>query len=510
MRGDLTGMWVAGLFALVACGGGSAQESAPIEAAQDVAVDASSHADDAPTSDVAGQQPDVAGVDPAPAELLGPAVAVDTNPAADVVEVNLEAAQTELQLFADLPAVTHYTYNGQIPGPTIRAKVGDTVIVHFKNQLAEKTTVHWHGLRIPDSMDGNPRIQDPVPAGGAFTYTFTVPDAGTFWYHPHVRSNEQVEKGLYGAIVVEESEPPLVVRERVVVLDDILIGKTGLPPFLTGHMESLHGRLGNRLLVNGQQAPVEAKARVTDVERWRLINTSNARTMHVDFSGEVLVRVVGTDGGLLSKPFLLESPLEVAIGQRYDLEVLYGAEGTATLRSLVPTAGANDQVELKPYAQVEVQVGAHPTPAATYTTPFVDRPALPERTATQSVQLTFSGVNDGTSPTGVAWLINGKKDWLDAPLFTFGEGETVIMDIKNLAGPEHPFHLHGQFFEVLHRNGEPADQPGLKDTVLVTGMGSARIRAWIDNPGRWMAHCHILEHAEQGMMSEIVVTAKAP
>ena len=456
--------------------------------------------------------PEGAGVDAALpaaplAELLGPALALDLDPATDVVEVELVAAEAKLDLLQAAPAVTWYAYNGQVPGPTIVARVGDTVRVKFTNKLSEKTTIHWHGLRIPDAMDGNPRIQDPVEPGESFTYEFVVKEAGTFWYHPHVRSNEQVEKGLYGAFVVREAAPVAVARERLLVLDDVLLSEAGWPPFLTGHGELMHGRTGNRLLVNGLDVPQQAAAKFTDIERWRVINTANARTMRLDVQGEALVRVVGTDGGLLAEPYTLQGPLQVAVGQRYDLEVLHGAVGKVTLRSLVPSLGPDNKVVLKPYPLVEVAVADHPGPATSYNTPFPGFTPPPPRPSNKEVTLTFSGQQDPTSPTGLAWLINGKAWWKDAPLFTFAEGDTVTMTIKNLAGPEHPFHLHGQFFEVLTLNGADAAEPGLKDTVLVPGMSTVAIRAWMDNPGRWMAHCHILEHAEQGMMSEIFVEA---
>ena len=137
--------------------------------------------------------------------ISGGQVLQDENPAANIVEVNLRA-HTRTLTFEGKVSDTFYTYNGIVPGPIIRARVGDKVIVHFKNDLPETTTVHWHGLRISDQMDGSPRIQKPIAPGGTFKYEFTVKEAGTFWYHPHVRSNEQLEEGLYGMLIVQEKE----------------------------------------------------------------------------------------------------------------------------------------------------------------------------------------------------------------------------------------------------------------------------------------------------------------
>jgi FtsP/CotA-like multicopper oxidase with cupredoxin domain len=136
-------------------------------------------------------------------ELYGPALAIDENPDPSIVEVTLTASETTVSMI-DGSNQTVWAYNGQVPGPSIEANVGDRVIVHFVNQLAEPSTIHWHGLRIADDMDGSPRVQEPVPADGEFTYDFVVPDAGSFWYHPHVRSNVQIERGLYGALVVHD------------------------------------------------------------------------------------------------------------------------------------------------------------------------------------------------------------------------------------------------------------------------------------------------------------------
>ncbi len=498
------------LLLTVACAGNEGTESEGnadnTEADAGAAIDGG-----AGEADAAGGSPDTASAtDTGPTQpvqtniMVGPSVLEDTNSDPKIVEVKIVAGATKMKLFDDVAELEMYTYNGQVPGPTLEANVGDKVIVHFENHLDEKTTIHWHGLRISDQMDGNPRIQKPVEPGGKFTYEFVVTDAGTHWYHPHVRTNEQLEKGLAGAIVVHEKEQPVVATERVLVMDDILVNKDGHAPFLKSHPEVMHGRSGNRLLINGAHAPTKATAKLAQIERWRIVNVANARTMHFDVSGEALVRVVGTAGGLLEKPFMLDKPLTVPVGARFDLEVLYGAVGEVTLRSYVPVLDANNKVVYKPFAQLIVDVKDDPNAPSAYKTPFPGAAALPVRTATRKVTMDFRAVQAPGTPTGVNWLINNVKDWMSKPLFTFEQGDTVEMTIKNLAGPEHPFHLHGQFFEIL----EPKGHPGLRDTVLVPGMQTVTIRAWMDNPGQWMAHCHILEHAEQGMMSEIVVTPK--
>jgi len=427
--------------------------------------------------------------------LRGPEAALeDENPDPDVVEVHLRAELIEVDL-GDGTTREMLGYNGLFPGPVLQAEVGDEVIVHFENHTWDETTVHWHGLRISDQMDGSPRIQEPVAAdGGTFTYRFVVPEAGTFWYHPHVRTNEQLEMGLVGTLVVHDRQDPVFDAERVIALDDILIDPSTdeIAPFLAFHPELVHGRSGNVLLTNGRVSPgPDHEARPGQVERWRIVNTANARTMSLSLTGASM-RVVGTDAGRLAEPFET-TRLELPVGQRYDLEVRYDGPGLVALQShVLGRDGAGDIVEMAVPVYV-VDVGGDAVEPREIVWP--ELPAPEPRTIDREVEMSFDAIDD--PELGILWRINGEAHRTE-PLFTFGRGETVRMTLRNLNGQEHPFHLHGQFFEVVGR-------PGLYDTVLVGGSATVEIIAHLDNPGRWMAHCHILEHAELGMMSEIVV-----
>lgn len=428
----------------------------------------------------------------------------DINPDPDIVEVNLRAEYATIDIGAGSP-LKMMTYNGSFPGPLLQAKVGDRVIVHFENRLMEPTTVHWHGLRISDKMDGSPRVQSPVGPNQSFTYDFVVPDAGTFWYHPHVRTNEQVERGLQGAFIVHDPNDPVVDKERVLIIDDVLLQGDDFAPFLAGHMELMHGRTGNTLLLNGKAAlPIKPVA-LSGVERWRIINTSNARTFPISLSLDGQARLISTDGGLLAQAAKRER-IEVAVGQRYDLEVVAtpGMPTDVTLNTHLLTINAQDEV-------VEATFPLYQAPAPP-STQAAGQPLAWEGVGVdtipydQEVEFVLDAKQDAAGR--LQWLINGQAHSM-TPLFTFKQGEVVSMVIKNLQGPEHPFHLHGQFFKVLD-NGAGSFELGLKDTVLVPGRSTVKILAFMDNPGRWMAHCHILEHAELGMMSEVVVTPHAP
>lgn len=416
----------------------------------------------------------------------------DLNPDPNVVEVNLRAEMAEITL-ADGTVIDGYAYNGTWPGPLLHAKVGDEVIVHFENQLPEPTTVHWHGLRIPDDMDGSPRVQAPVEPGGTFEYRFVVRDAGSFWYHPHVRSNEQVEKGLYGSLIVREPDLPEFDVERIVTLDDILLDDSGaLRPFLASHPEIMHGRQGNVLLTNGNPETQHLTVEQEHVELWRIVNTANARTMSISIDG-AHAEVVGTDGGRLPEPYWA-GRIQIPVGQRYDVLVRYDRSGTVVMNSHVLVRNSAGEVVEAPIPLIEIDVQA--TGLEFRPLFWFDVAERPEREVDQEVTIELNGENRNGE---IVWTLNGQAH-AEEPLFTFQEGQTVRIELVNRAGPEHPFHLHGQFFEVLS-----GIQPGLKDTVLVPGLQTVVIKAYLDNPGRWMAHCHILEHAELGMMSEIVV-----
>ncbi|MFZ5469793.1 MAG: multicopper oxidase family protein, partial [Myxococcota bacterium] len=415
-----------------------------------------------------------------------------------VVEVRLSAQKAKVTLEAGRE-VEMYTYNGVFPGPLLQARAGDRVVVHFTNQLPESTTIHWHGLRISDQMDGSPRIQAPVPAGGTFTYDFVAPEEGSFWYHPHIRANEQVEKGLYGPIVIRSEDEPRYDAERFLLLDDIYLQGSTLAPFLEDGMEAMHGRYGNILLTNGVPFGEGLSAVVERgrMERWRIVNTANARTMELTLKNAAF-RVIGTDGGLLPAPYTT-SRLELSVGQRYELEVTFENPGSVELQMLVATSNGSGQVVETPYTVFALDVAVSGVSPRAVSWPLR---TLPQRVVDETVTVELDGVNDPVH--GLRWQINGQSH-PTAPLFTFKKGRTVRMRLVNLAGPEHPFHLHGQFFQVVSDSSRFSVPPGLKDTVLVPGLSTVEIEAYMDNPGRWMAHCHILEHAELGMMAELVV-----
>ncbi|HSD90820.1 MAG TPA: multicopper oxidase family protein [Kofleriaceae bacterium] len=423
-------------------------------------------------------------------------VAEDMNPDPHILEINLRASETTVEMMQYYQTKV-WAYNDRIPGPLLEARVGDRVIVHFQNDLAEPTTIHWHGLRISPDMDGNPMEQPPVEPGASFTYDFTLPDAGTFWFHPHMDTIEQIDRGMYGAILVEEPEAvaPKFTAERLFVLDDIrLDGSYQIPSYShTGGHDVMMGRLGNQLLTNGKIDPATATAKFGSVERWRLVNAATARVLELTLDG-VSWRVIASDGGLLPQPYTTDR-LVMAPGQRFDVEVVYDKlSAQAQLLAHVTTLINNVETDMAmPMVQITLDPEDIHAPLPVY--PKVELPAIPDAPIEKAIAL-------GASDQG--FTINGQVAG-SVPVDEYTQGVPVRFTITNEIGPYHPFHLHGQFFQILTRNDKPANEPGLKDTVLLDSFEKVQILTYLENPGMWMYHCHIPEHAENGMMAELMV-----
>ena len=432
----------------------------------------------------------------------GPDPAEDLDPADDVSEYELRAALSQVDWGA--AALTEaWTYNGQSPGPVLRTRVGDTLRVTLENALPEQaTTLHWHGMRVPNDQDGVSWVQDPLERGEQFTYAFTVRDSGTTWYHPHISSPEQVERGLYGVVVAEDPDDPVVDLERVLVLDDVDLQPDGeIAPLNLDEslINSELGRYGNTLLVNGQSVlggPVTAEAAAGGVERWRLLNAANARTFTLGIDGADW-RVIAEDGTRIDPP---QSPQRVTLasGQRVDLEVLPGAEDvTLTVYIQPPEA---DEI---PYPAFVAAVDRTRDPADPLDWP---PPALPELVPPEAeIKLTLDMV-EGEPGAAVTWTINGMA-WMSCEDELGGDPIPVAQDtptrltIINNSEFEHPFHLHGQFMQIEAVDGVAPTYRGQRDTVLVGAGQTVDLFTMFDNPGLWMAHCHILEHVARGMMT---------
>jgi FtsP/CotA-like multicopper oxidase with cupredoxin domain len=387
-----------------------------------------------------------------------------------------------LRLVAEEPSEGRYTYNGTSPGPTIRAAAGDMIIVELENRLSFETTIHWHGVGVPYPMDGVPWRQAPVMPGETFTYAFAPSVPGTFWYHPHLDTEGQVEGGLYGALIVEDPAEPRA-DEVLLIVDAADEGGTS-----AGHG---HGRIATAWKVNGVVMP-EIRLRGGTAVRARVINASNAAYLELAHPGLVQI---GSDQGLLPAAAAPERVLLVP-GDRADLEWRIGEIGFDLLAHPYSLNGGRAHGDPAAIARVEVDEPA-PLPSG-HPWPFPGGSVSRDPNRTDIVYA-FAG----SDRTG-RWLINGES-FPNVTVETVRLGDEVIVEARNLSATEHPFHIHGLRFEVIARNGVAPVMRTIEDTVNVAIRERVRIRLVADNPGDWMTHCHILPHAEEGMMTVLRV-----
>jgi FtsP/CotA-like multicopper oxidase with cupredoxin domain len=401
-----------------------------------------------------------------------------------------------------------WAYNGQVPGPTLRVRLGETVRATLVNRLPQPTTIHWHGIRLPNAMDGVPGVTQPAVAPGErFTYEFTPMDAGTFWFHPHLRASEQVERGLYGVLIVEDAQPAPYDADLVWVLDDWLLDSTGqiAGEFNTRHDLAHDGRWGNVVTVNGD-AQARLKVRPGERIRLRLLDVANGRVFTPSF-GALDARVIAGDGLYAARP-LDARGRELAPGNRLDVEV------TIDARLRGQSVAVTDTFSGRPLKLAELVVAdeaAAPTPrfaspAAAHVPAWAAALSRPER-ASYRLDARAGG------PFGVQWTLNGEAFDHAAHLAArhapasalLPRGEFSRLRFVNDSFRIHPMHLHGMFFKLLARNGVPVDEAHFRDTVLVHPKETVDVGVVPTERGRWMMHCHILEHAESGMMTLVDV-----
>ena len=414
----------------------------------------------------------------------------------EVIRISLEARPTDWEVAPGV-TISGYGYNGQVPGPVIEAKQGVPLEIKFTNNLSEPTLIHWHGLRVPASMDGTQATQRPVAPGETFTYRFTPPDAGTFWYHPHLNETQQLEKGLYGALIVRAADEPVVDREQVLVFDDVNADKQGRLAKFGGFRERHDGREGDIRLINGKAEPKLTIA-AGQVERWRIINASSARYIRLSLGGAPF-RIIGTDGGLIEAPV---DATEVLLPTADRVDILVGpfqAGQTLALKSLRYSRMTMKKRGDEVFGNLVVgpaEASRASVPARLRTIePLAAADAKPSRTVKFSVGMSLR--------RGLDFRVNGETHHNDKPVKV---GELQVWDVVNASLMDHPFHLHGFFFQVLSINGEAPAFRSWEDVVNLPPRSTVRI-AWMpeDRPGAWMYHCHILEHHEAGMMGHFEI-----
>ncbi|MGR0319775.1 multicopper oxidase family protein [Agromyces sp. ZXT2-3] len=387
----------------------------------------------------------------------------------------------------DIPggrAVEGYTVNGTSPGPEIRARQGDLVEVTLENEsVPAGATLHWHGIDVPNAADGVAGItQDAVPVGGRFTYRFVAEDAGTYWYHSHQVSHDQVVRGLLGAIVIDPADP----ADAASADHDI----TAL----------LHVYGGQHTL-NGSTHDERVPAEPGEVVRVRVINTDSGTA--AVWSTEP-VRVVAIDGREVNRPTDVDDRrILIPAGGRADVAVTAPPDGSVVR---LRTGGARSVLIGDPSAPAP----SVPQPSETldlldYGSPEPGAVAFDATAPDRSYEYAIGrrpGLIDGRP--GYFWTINGRM-FPDVPMFEVAEGDVVAMRIRNDSGEVHPMHLHGHHVVVLARDGVAASgSPWIVDSLDVRPGEHYDIAFLADNPGIWSDHCHTLQHAVDGLIAHVM------
>jgi FtsP/CotA-like multicopper oxidase with cupredoxin domain len=406
---------------------------------------------------------------------------------------------------------TAWTFNGTVPGPELRVMQGDRLRVTLVNHLPASTTIHWHGVRVSNAEDGVAGVtQDAVPPGATYTYEFVARDAGTFWYHSHQDTANQLTRGLFGALVVQPRQGPVADRDYALLFHEF----PGHPIIGPG-LQGLAGYIGQafsgqRVAVNGTTGDLPLQAWPGERVRLRLIGALEgeqfgplmmvAEPLELAAVG-TCYQIVAIDGGDLNAPQCIgPERLRLGIGQRYDLSFLMPTTGTVRI--------------LDPRGHESVTVGGGPTPASPdfKSVPLFDplqygRPA-PGPVLGHGIDVTYQvvlGEEGGIRnfQPELIHTINGKA----APMGTtylVRQGQAVRLHIVNETDEFHTMHLHGHVLTVLDRDGgAPRGSPLHLDSLLVGPHENWHVAFVADNPGLWMFHCHVLLHAAMGMSAMI-------
>jgi suppressor of ftsI len=447
-----------------------------------------------------------------------------------------------------------YGFDGQVPGPLIRVPQNATITVRYHNRIDLPSTVHWHGVRLDNAFDGVPGVtQEPVAPGDNFTYKVHFPDAGVYWYHPHVREDIEQAMGLFGNMLVDSPDAGYyspVNREQTLVLDDLLVNADTLIPFgKEGPDFVLMGRVGNVLLINGEPRYTQ-QSKFGDVVRYYITNVSSSRTYNVSFGGAP-IKVVASDVSKFEREERVPSVV-IAPAERYVVEVRFDRPGTYAIVNSIQAI--NHFVgEFEPEVDTLGLVHVSTTPAApSYARqfdvlrantavsrdidrfrPYFDKP--PDKTLTLTVETnalplaTVQFMNVDTAYFAPVEWVDGMPDmnWLSTSKqvrwVLRDEAGKENMDIdwrarvgsvvklrifndpKSFHPMQHPIHLHGQRMLVVSRDGVPTRNLVWKDTAIIPVGSTVDLLIDASNPGDWMLHCHIAEHLGAGMMTVLHV-----
>ncbi len=421
----------------------------------------------------------------------------------------------------DGPETEVWAYDGIVPGRVVRLRQGEPARVVVENQLDEDTTVHWHGIRLPNAMDGVPGLtQPPIRPGETFVYEFTPPDAGTFWYHPHANSLQQLGRGLAGAVIVEERRPVAVDRDVLWLLSDWrLTSKAQIAAGFGNAMEAaMAGRIGSTVTLNGAVSN-EQPARAGERLRLRLVNGALARIMALRIEGHRPV-IVAIDG----QPCTPHEPEggQILLGPAMRVDVMLDMQGepgrsyaivddfydghSYVLTKLV--YGDEPRLHRQPLGAT-LELPRNPLPVSDFSIAERHELAL-EGGMMGGMRRGMAGMRGGMMGGGPSWAINGMSMTGDGhagmePALTFQRGRSVVLTLRNDTAWWHPMHFHGHSFLLLRRNGMPVPRRQWQDTVLMAPRDVVEVAFVADNPGDWMLHCHVMDHQMAGMMTVLRV-----
>ncbi|HEX2911537.1 MAG TPA: multicopper oxidase family protein [Chloroflexia bacterium] len=423
---------------------------------------------------------------------------------APVKTFNLTAQEARLDL-GEGKLVEAWTFNGTAPGPELRVQQGDLVVVHLKNNLPFSTTIHWHGVAVPNAEDGVAGVtQDAIKPGESYTYSFIAREAGTYWYHAHQQSFLQVSHGMYGTLVVEpKNSAAYDDRDYTLVLKE------------WADEASCFKDCSETLTINGQRQGLHLVAQPGEMVRLRLVNAGE--DTHLPVVVGTAVEVVALDGHDLNAPTPLENTrFPIAPAQRYDLRFRMPASGTVTLLDANPGSLPANQ-------HPAVIIGSTPStaPSASVSQSYPDNAPQFDLTHYGSPQMPFSKESGASFDAQYNLVLGNHLGFYDRhitmlftindqvfpniPMITVQPGQAVKLHITNPSDIPHAMHLHGHTFNVLSRNDKPlSGSPVRLDTLLVNPGESYEIVFVANNPGLWMLHCHMLRHAAQGMDMMVV------
>lgn len=449
------------------------------------------------------------------------AVLLGAQPAGSML---MEARKGRIELLGKgLGGTKIWGYGGMVPGPVLRVKQNEEVDVRFKNSLDQGSTIHWHGIRIDNKMDGVAGLtQEPIAPGESFDYRFRVPDAGTYWYHPHNRTWEQMARGLYGLLIVDEPEPIQVDHDIALAIDDWQLkpdGQLEVESFDQIGERAHGGRIGNVLTVNGSP-DINVDVKSGDRIRVRLCCTTNSRILNLRVRGGVS-HLIALDGQPVKPRSLKGGRLTLAPSQRADIIIdMEGAPGAQAVISEIsdvrmPLVRFNSHSSEKSRPDILANVEK-----------LADNPLLtPDRSNPLKVELEMTGgamggmqsaiykgkkmtIRELVSGPGMIWAFNGIAGMPEKPLFSAKKGQTVELNMINNTAFPHAMHLHGHHMSELLRVRETqrgtemlTSRPDWRDTVLLDRSEAVKVGFVADNPGKWMIHCHMLEHQAGGMMT---------